>query len=142
MELIPEQRNFRTHDFRPKIEDQNYVSMNFTLPSHLVCFGDQYEELAHRVVPEEERRLLGLMLRITRHNGYRIKKLVLDELFKGMNEWGLLDDKDAEELLSFVEDGIREYHVHGPFDEKTWAEYLATKASNTYKVKTQDEVTV
>lgn len=127
MEHVSE-RFIRTEDFRPKIDDVDYVRMTFTLSKRHVCFNDDYEELAHRKVPEDEMRLLGLMLSIARHNGYRIKKLLLEEIFRGMNQWGLFEDEDAEDLRQFVEDGIREYHVHGPFDEQGWAEYLARKA--------------
>lgn len=125
----------RSDDFRPKIEEVKYTRITFTLPEHLVCFGDEFEELAHRKVPYEEQHLLGLMLRIARHNGYRVKKLLLEELFRGMNEWGLFDDEDAEELRQFVDEGIREYHIHGPFDAKSYemhrAEYLASKAGSS-----------
>ena len=67
------------------------------------------------------------MLSIARHNGYRVKKLLLEELFRGMNQWGLFEDEDEEELRQFVEEGIQEYHVHGPFDDQRWAEYLAAR---------------
>lgn len=132
------QRFIRTEDFRPKIEDVDYVRMTFTLPKHLVCFGDDYEELAHRKVPEDEGRLLGLMLCIARHNGYRVKKLLLEEIFRGMNQWGLFEDKDAEDLRQFVEDGIREYHVHGPFSAESYQEYLAPKVEDEEEEPAED----
>lgn len=119
-------RYIRTEDFRPKIEDVDYVRMTFTLPKHLVSFYDEFDELEHRNVPEDEMRLLGLMLSIARHNGYCIKKLLLQEVFRGMNQWGIFEDEDAEELLQFVYKGIRQYHVHGPFDDRSWDQYLAS----------------
>ncbi len=132
MQLVSDP-SIRIEDFRPKIEEVNYVRMTFTLPEHHVCFGDLYDELAHRKVPEDERRLLGLMLTLTRHNGYRVKKLLLDELLFGMGEWGLFEDADAEELIRFVEAGIREHHVHGPFSEEGYEKYLASKVEDEEK---------
>ncbi len=126
MELVSK-RYTRTEDFRPKIEDENYVRMTFNLPEHFVCFADYYGELEHREVPQEERRLLGLMLRIARHNGYLVKKLLLEEIFRGMNQSGLFEDEDAEDLRQFVEEGIQEWHVHGPFNDQKWAEYRGTR---------------
>lgn len=122
---------FRTEDFSPMIEDVGFTRFTFTVPTDIVCYGDYRDDLQHPTEPAEERLLLGLMLYLTRHNGHRVTKLLLERLFEGMNAWGEFDDKDAEELRQFVDAGIREYHVHGPFDAKSYethrAEYLASK---------------
>ncbi|WP_417267092.1 hypothetical protein [Celeribacter baekdonensis] len=130
MELVTESY-IRTQDFRPVVEDLEYTRITFTLPKNIIGFTDRYDEMEHREVPVDERRLLGLLLCITRHTGYRIKKRLLEELFLSISEWDdLFEDADAEELVRFVEACIREHHVHGPFSAKGYEDYLASKVND------------
>jgi len=125
------ERHFRTQDFRPAVEDLEYTRVTFTVPKDIISFIDRYDELEHREVPPEEQRLLGLLLCITRQTGYRIKKLLLEELFLSISEWDyLFEDGDPEELVGFVgfvEACIRDHHVNGHSSAKGYEDYLRSK---------------
>lgn len=125
------ERYFRTQDFRPVVEDLEYTRVTFTVPKDVISFIDRYDELEHREVPADERRLLGLLLCITRQTGYRIKKRLLEELFLSISEWDdLFEDGDPEELVGFVESCIRDHHVNGPSSAKGYEDYLASKLND------------